>query len=109
MPRPTLPYSDFWPYYLRAHKRPLTRALHAIGTILGLALLGAGAAIADWRLIAAAPLVGYGVVWLSHLVVEHNAPETFKHPWFSLISDVRMVGLLITGRLGRELEKHGID
>ncbi len=109
MLRPTLPYSDFWPYYLRAHKRPLTRALHAIGTILGLALLGAGATIADWRLIAAAPLVGYGVAWLSHLVVEHNAPETFKHPWFSLISDLRMVGLMLTGRLGRELEKHGID
>ena len=109
MLRPTLPYSDFWPYYLRAHKRPLTRALHSIGTILGLALLGAGATIADWRLIAAAPLVGYGVAWISHLVVEHNAPETFKHPWFSLICDLRMAGLLLTGRLGRELEKHGID
>ncbi len=109
MPRPTLPYSDFWPYYLRAHKKPLTRALHAIGTILGLALLGAGATIADWRLIAAALLVGYGFAWLSHLLVEHNAPETFKHPWFSLISDLRMVVLLLTGRLGRELERHGID
>ena len=109
MLRPTLPYSDFWPYYLRAHKRPLTRALHSIGTILGLALLGAGATIADWRLIAAAPLVGYGVAWISHLVVEHNAPETFKHPWFSLICDLRMAGLLLTGRLGRELEKHGLD
>ncbi len=108
MPRPTLPYADYWPDYLRAHKRPLTRALHAIGTILGLALLGAGATIADWRLIAA-PLVGYGVAWLSHLVVEHNAPETFKHPRFSLIGDVRMVGPLLTGRLRRELEKHGID
>jgi hypothetical protein len=41
-------------------------------------------------------------------VVEHNAPETFKHPWFSLIGDMRMVGLMLTGRLGRELEKHGI-
>ncbi len=109
MPPPTLPYSDFWPDYLRAHKKPLTRALHAIGTTLGVALLGAGAAIADWRLIATAPLVGYGFAWLSHLLVERNAPETFKHPWFSLISDLRMAGLLLTGRLERELEKHGID
>ena len=109
MPRPRMPYSEFWPDYLRAHKRPLTRALHAIGTIAGVSLLGAGATIADWRLIAAAPVVGYGVAWLSHLVVEHNAPETFKHPWFSLISDVRMAGLLLTGRLRRELERHGID
>ncbi len=109
MPRPTLPYADFWPDYLRAHQRPLTRALHAIGTVGGLALLGAGASIADWRLIAAAPVAGYGFAWLSHLAVEHNTPETFKHPWFSLISDFRMVALLLTGRLGRELEKHGID
>ncbi|MCZ6483920.1 MAG: DUF962 domain-containing protein [Alphaproteobacteria bacterium] len=55
------------------------------------------------------PLLGYGVARLSHLVVEHDAPETFKHPWFSLIGDVPMVGLLLTGRLGRELEKHGVD
>ncbi len=109
MPPPTLPYADFWPVYLRAHKKPLTRALHAIGTIGGLALLGAGATIADWRLIAGAALVGYGLAWLSHLVVEHNAPETFNHPWYSLISDLRMVGLMLAGRLGRELDKHGID
>ncbi len=109
MSRPTLPYTDFWPDYLRADKRPLTRALHSIGTILGLALLGAGATIADWRLIAAAPLVAYGLAWLSHLMVEHDASETFKHPWFSLIGDVPMAGLLLTGRLGRELEKHGVD
>ncbi len=109
MPPPSLPYADFWPHYLRAHKQPLTRTLHAIGTIGGLALLGAGATIADWRLIAAAPVAGYGLAWLSHLVVEHNAPETFKHPWCSLISGVRMVALMLTGRLRRELEKHGID
>ena len=109
MPRPTLPYADFWPDHLRAHEQPLTRALHAIGTILGLALLGAGAAIADWRLISTAPLLGYGLAWLSHLVVEHDAPETFKHPWRALIGDVRMAGLLLTGRLGRELERHSID
>ncbi len=61
------------------------------------------------RLIAAAPLLGYGLAWLSHLAVEHNTPETFKHPFFSLISDLRMVALMLTGRLRRELEKHGID
>jgi hypothetical protein len=109
MPAPTLAYSDFWPDYLRAHKRPLTRALHVIGTIGGLVLLGAGSAIADWRLIATAPVVGYTFAWFSHLAVERNTPETFKHPWFSLISDFRMVAFMLTGRLGRELEKHGID
>ncbi len=101
-------YRDFWPFYLREHGKPLTRALHCLGTAVGLVLLGAGLVTADWRLLAGAPVVSYGIVWISHALIERNCPATVKYPHWSLASDLRMFALLLAGRLGRELERHGI-
>ena len=99
----TMTYPEFWHRYLDAHRDPRTRGLHYVGTSLALGALTAGAATRDWRWFAAAPIVGYSCAWLGHLVFEHNRPETFGHPFWSLASDLRMLGLFVSGRLGREI------
>jgi len=101
-------YSDFWPYYLSEHRRPATRALHYLGTGLGLALLAAAVLTADWRLLPAALVAGYAFAWIGHATVERNRPATFRYPLWSFVSDFRMFGFWLAGRLGRELERHGI-
>jgi hypothetical protein len=69
----------------------------AVGTLVVAAVGG------DWRWLLTAPVFGYAPAWLGHLVFERNRPETFRHPAWSLVSDFRMLGLFVSGRLGEEL------
>jgi hypothetical protein len=100
-------YPEFWRRYLGAHRDPRTRGLHYLGTSLALGALGAAAATRDWRWLVAAPIAGYSSAWLGHVVFEHNRPETFGHPLWSLASDFRMFGLFVAGRLDGELQDVG--
>ena len=101
-------YAEFWPHYLREHANPRTRAIHAFGTAVGLALLAAGLVAGPWWLILVAVVAGYAFAWGSHMLVERNRPATFTYPAWSLLSDFRMAALMAVGRLGPELEKAGL-
>lgn len=102
-------YEDFWPFYLREHARPATRALHYAGTAFGLALLGAAVWTSNAWLVLPAVVSGYAFAWIAHMAVEKNRPATFTYPLWSLISDFRMFFLWAAGRLGPELRKAGIE
>ncbi len=100
-------FSEFWPHYLREHARFGTRLFHYIGTALTLVVLAWALVTGRFLLLLLIPVVGYGFAWVSHAFVERNKPATFKHPWWSLMSDYRMFFLALTGRLRPELEKAG--
>ncbi len=96
-------YPEFWRRYLAAHADPRTRGLHY------------SAPLWRWRRLATARSSAIGAGWplprlpamlwpgSAMLKFEHNRPETFGHPLWSLVSDFRMFGMFLSGRLGGEL------
>ena len=102
-------YADFWPFYLQRARqagdpdRSLFRH-HRLGA-------GAGrgrSSTQSWWWLLAVPFFGYGPAWFGHFFIEKNKPATFQAPFWSLISDYRMCGLWLSGRLGHELMKYQI-
>lgn len=97
-------YEEFFDFYLQQHQNSTNRALHATGTALGLGVI-AGALIARKPRYALLFFpVGYGLAWAGHFLVERNKPATFGHPLWSLISDFRMLGLMVSGKLDERLK-----
>jgi hypothetical protein len=101
-------FDEFWPYYLREHAKPVTRALHFAGTGAGLLLTIVALFLGNYWLLLVALICGYGPAWIGHYFIEKNRPATFRHPLWSLIADFRMFFFFITGRLGAELHRLGI-
>lgn len=92
-------YDEFFAFYVQQHSHPGNRLLHALGTALGFAVLISAFALGHpWLALLWIP-VAYGLAWTGHFLIEGNRPATFGHPWWSFISDFRMLALMFTGRL----------
>ena len=98
-------FEEFWPEYVRAHRRPATRALHAVSSIVPFAFAGVALSTRNAWWLAAIPFGAYGLAWFSHFFIERNRPATFEHPLLSLAADYKMLGLTLAGKMREEVRK----
>lgn len=97
-------YEEFFTFYLHEHSDPRNRAMHAAGTVLGLCTLIIPFVIGHPWYALLWPVVAYSFAWTGHFLIEGNKPATFGHPFWSFISDFKMLGLMVTGRLKRRMQ-----
>ena len=99
-------YEEFFTFYLHEHSDPRNRAMHAAGTVLGLGTLIVPIVIGRPWYALLWPVVAYSFAWTGHFLIEGNKPATFGHPFWSFISDFRMLGLMMSGRLKERMKDH---
>ena len=56
-------YAEFWPFYLREHAKPATRAIHYVGTIGSAVVLIWAITTQNWWWLLVVPFLGYGPAW----------------------------------------------
>lgn len=101
-------FEEFWPYYLRKHANPATRALHLTGTVIGIGCVARAVTRRSPGWLLGGLATAYGFAWAGHGLVEKNTPATFKHPLWSLQADFKMLLLTLTGELDGELRDAGV-
>ena len=99
-------YDEFFQFYLQQHSNARNRILHAIGTTLGVAVVIGAFVSGHPRYALLFFPIGYGFAWTGHFLLEKNKPATFGHPFWSFVSDFRMIGLMMTGRLEGRMTAH---
>ena len=92
-------FKEFYPFYLSEHSKPLTKLLHAIGSIFVIGLIIFTLFSYKWKILFFVPFVGYGFAWISHFFIEKNKPATFKFPFYSFIGDWMMLKDIIIGKV----------
>jgi hypothetical protein len=98
-------FTEFWPYYAREHSQVGTRVFHYIGTAAATILLVGLVANGKWFMFPLAFAPGYGCAWFSHFFIEKNKPATFQYPLWSFIADYKMFGMMLLGRMKREVAR----
>jgi hypothetical protein len=99
-------FAEFWPHYVAEHSKPRTRLLHLIGTTIALACLVFFIVVGRWWLFPLALIPGYGAAWIGHFFIEKNKPATFQYPLWSFMGDYKMIWMMLTGRMGAEVERN---
>jgi hypothetical protein len=98
-------FEEFWPFYVKEHRKKATRVLHFLGTTGAMACLAGGLFTKRRWLLALAPVVGYGGAWIGHFFVEKNKPATFAYPLWSLRADMVMWKKMVMRQMDAEVDK----
>lgn len=100
-------FEAFWPFYIGQHRKRGTRIFHFIGTTVGFLFLARAVATERPLLLICGLVASYGFAWMGHFLIEKNNPATFQYPFWSLLGDLKMYGLMWRGKMTAEAARRG--
>ena len=98
-------FDEFWPYYVKAHRKTATQALHAVGSFMPFLFIALAIVRSNAWWLLGAPVAAYGLAWFAHFFIEHNRPATFDYWWLSLVADYKMLWYTLTGQMAEEVRR----
>ncbi len=100
-------FSDFWPRYLKAHGSPVSQAFHLGGLVASVALAAAllSCGMVFFLVLAIVPAQLGAAIGHKLSPRKDRLRVVDEHPDWAAVADLRMCGLLLTGRLGKELSR----
>ena len=98
-------FEEFWPHYVRLHRRRETHLFHAAGSLACLGILAAAMLMGRPALAILGPFVDYGVAQASHRVYERNRTMPWRNPLWHTRAEFRMLRLVLTGRMRSEVAR----
>ncbi len=105
MARQIKSFQEFWPFYLSQHQNRVCRALHYLGTTLGISILIYALSFSALGWIFWGLVFSYAAAWSGHLFFERNRPATFQYPLWSFMADFKMYFYFLSGQLAGELKR----
>lgn len=100
-------FEAFWPFYIGQHRKHGTRIFHFIGTTVGFLFLARAVATERPILLICGLVASYGFAWMGHFLIEKNNPATFQYPFWSVLGDLKMYGLMWRGKMTAEAARLG--
>jgi hypothetical protein len=101
-------FREFWPLYLRAHRRPATRGVHYLATGAGIIAAVVAMSLREPGVLIGVIVACYAAAIASHRFLEGNQPLILVNPIWDAVADLRMSWLAATGRIGAEFAKYEI-
>jgi hypothetical protein len=101
-------FEEFWPFYVRLHQKPETHWFHAAATSSTALLLTTALLRRQPLFLIAAPLVNHLIAQTSHRLFEHNQSTPWKNHGWHARAELRMLRLVITGRMNAEVARHAV-
>ena len=92
-------FKEFWPFYLGEHSKPGTKTVHFWGTTVGMLVFIFLCLTARWELLPVVLIIIYGPLFISHALIEKNKPATLTYPFFSILGDLKLWYLILTGKI----------
>lgn len=101
-------FEEFWPHYVRLHTRRETQLAHAAATVTFAALAALAIARRRPALLLLAPIADHAIAQASHHRFEKNVTTPWRNPRWHARAELRMLHLVLTGRMGDEVRRHTI-